>query len=267
LKAKKNKISLECLIDCFEYIIDKSFQFHYNKDNIISYFYAFTVCQLMDKRAEVLERLLQDLTDENIIHFIKVVSNLEDEFLNAYTFWLIRYIINRNEKLQNINYNSFKYENIININNGYFSFDEAGILYHSHRAILSANINFLKKYNETIKNDMSKYFMCNNYFNMGRVLRRKSDENLLNDYPHYYQLILENDPSMVIYAIRPSENGNFILSKNIVKININTRMTFVNIVRILLLKLCRISGGLILKSLTMDLINRRLINLRNQFAS
>jgi hypothetical protein len=204
-------------VDCFEYIVDKSYKFHYNKDNIISYFHAFTVCQLLDKRSEVLDRLLQDLSDENIIYFIKVVSNLDDNFLNAYTYWLLRYIINTNEKLPTISYNSFKYDNIININNGYFTFDEAGVIYHSTRTILSANVNFLKKYNETINIDIKKYFACNNYFNMGRVLRRKSDENLLNDYPHYYQLVLENEPSIIMYAIRPSENGNFIISKNIVK--------------------------------------------------
>jgi hypothetical protein len=203
-------------MDCFEYIIDKKFVFNYNKDNIISYFYAFTVCKLFEKRSEVLERLLQDLSDENIIYFIKVVANLEDEFLNAYTFWLIRYIINKNEKLDIINYNSFKYDNIVNINNGYFTFDDAGIIYHSQKAVLSANVNFLKKYNDNLNRDMTKYFMCNNYFNMGRVLRRKSDENLLNDYPHYYQLVLENDPSILMYAVRPSENANFLISKNIV---------------------------------------------------
>jgi hypothetical protein len=171
----------------------------------------------MDKRSEVLDRLLQDLSDENIVYFIKVVSNLDDNFLNAYTYWLIRYIMNTNEKLPSITYNSFKYENIINTNNGYFTFDEAGIIYHATRSVLSANTNFLKKYNETINSDMSKYTTCNNYFNMGRVLRRKSDENLLNDYPHYYQLVLENDPSICMYAIRPSENGNFLISKNIVR--------------------------------------------------
>ena len=50
---------------------------------------------------------------------------------------------------------------------------------------------------------------------MGKVLRRKSDESIMNDYPHYYQLILDNDKDIVMFAMRPSENGNFIISRSI----------------------------------------------------
>jgi hypothetical protein len=218
---------MESIINCLEKINNpKDYNFEYDKDNMISYFYAFTICKFYDKRKEVLDKLLQQLHDDNIIHFIKVVSTLtDDEFLISYCFWLIRYIINKNEKYDDIIYNGFVYENIVKINEGHFNFDEARIFYtNSYKDMnLTANLNFLKSYNEKYMNDLNRYFTVNNYFNMGRVLRRKTFDNfnLVDDYPHYYQLVLENEPTLLLYAMRKSENSNFIISKSIVKNIIN----------------------------------------------
>jgi hypothetical protein len=218
LRAKKNKISLETIINCFEFFLNKKFEFNYNKDNLISYFHAFSLCQLNEKRKEVLDRLLQDLVDENIIYFLKVVNTIDDNFLHSYSFWLIRYLINRSEKLPEITFNGFNYANIVRISKGsIFTFDETNIIYKSRiYSNLSTNLSFLRKYFENeYKAELEKYFIVNNYFNMGKVLRRKSVDNLMDDYPHYYQLVLENDPTMTLYAIRSSENANFILSRSI----------------------------------------------------
>jgi hypothetical protein len=222
LRAKRNKVMLESILNCFEYLINKNFEFNYSKENLISYFYAFTLCQLQDKRKEVLERLLHDLTDDNIVYFLKVVSTIEDDFLQSYSFWLIRYLINKNEKLDVIKFNGYNFSSIVKISNGVtFNFDDNRIIFNNYRKGIfnvSANLNFLRKYFDNIyKPDIEKYFKVNDYFNMGKVLRRKSDDNLVDDYPHYFQLVLENDPSIVLYAIRPSENGNFIISKSIVR--------------------------------------------------
>jgi hypothetical protein len=223
LRAKRNKIQLETVLDCLEFLINKNYEFHYNKENLISYFYAFSLCQLSDKRKEVLERLLQDLTDDNIVYFLKVVSTIDDEFLQSYSFWLLRYLINKSEKLGQISFNGYNYANIVKISNGSaFTFDDNRIIFNNFKKSIlnvSANLNFLKNYYDTkYRPDLDKYFKVNNHFNMGRVLRRKSDDSLVDDYPHYYQLILENDPSLLLYAMRSSENGNFIISKSIVRI-------------------------------------------------
>jgi hypothetical protein len=222
LRAKRNKILLETILNCFEYLINKNFEFNYNKENLISYFYAFSLCQLTHKRKEVLEKLLHDLIDDNIVYFLKVVSTIEDDFLQAYSFWLIRYLINKNEKLDMIKFNGYNFSNIVKISNGVtFNFDDNRIIFNNYKKgnfNVSANLNFLRKYYENIyKTDMERYFKVNDHFNMGKVIRRKSDDNMVDDYPHYYQLILENDPSIMLYAIRPSENGNFIISKSIVR--------------------------------------------------
>lgn len=218
LKAKRNKIMLESIIDCFEYIVDRNYEIHYNKENLISYFYAFSLCKLFDKRKEVLERLLLDLSDDNIIYFLKVVSNIEDDFLSSYSFWLLRYLINNIQKGDKIKFNGYDFETIIKISPGvYFTFDPNRIIINSNKLSwnLTANLLFLRKYYESHRSEIEKYFKVNNHFNMGRVLRRKTDDNFgLDDYPHYYQLLLENDPNIVLFALRVSENSNFIISRS-----------------------------------------------------
>jgi hypothetical protein len=219
LKARKNKIMLESIIDCFEYLMDKNFEFHFNKENLISYFYAFSLCKLADKRREVLERLLLDLSDDNIIYFLKVVANLDDNFLSSYSFWLLRYIINKNEKGDKINFNGYDFETIVKLSPGmYCTFESNRVLIKSYKnsiKSLSANLNFLKNYYESFKKEIDVFYKTNNHFNMGRVLRRKSNDNFgLDDYPHYFQLLLENDPNIVLFAIRQSENSNFIISRS-----------------------------------------------------
>ncbi len=196
---------------------DNNFDFHFNKDNLISYFYAFSACRMIDKRNEVLEKLLQDLTDENIIYFLKVVSTLDDDYLNSYSFWLIRHLINKNEKLPSLEYYNFKFDNIAKLNTGTFTFDANRIIYNSNKFTnLGVNINFLKKHLSNYIEEREKYFKCNEYFNLGRIVRKRSEENIMDDYPHYFQMVLENDPNIILFAKRPSENGNFIISRNIV---------------------------------------------------
>jgi len=219
LNAKKNKIMLENILECFEYIMNKNFEFNYNKDNLISYFYAFSLCKLPEKRKEVLQHLLVDLSDENIVHFLKVVSTLNDEFLDSYSFWLVRYLVNKLFKLENIIFSGYNFSNVVKFNSRVdYAFDSQRIILTSDDNIISANLDFLNKfYLEKFRPQLDKLFKINNHFNMGRVIRRRSD-NLINDYPHYFQLVLENEPSLTLYGYRQSENSNFIISKSIVGI-------------------------------------------------
>lgn len=223
MKAKKNKISLENLIECFEYLNSGQVEFHYNKDNLISYFYAFTICKLNEKRREVLEKLLLDLSEENIVYFLKVCSNLDDDFLNSYSLWLIKYLFNKQENLPEIFFNGYNYSSIVKFEQGgIFRFNDKSIIYQNHNFdrrrdnLLAANLKFLEKVYKNFFNEISKYYEINNCFNVGKILRRKSD-NLIDDYPHYYQMIIENEPNLLIYAIRMSENSNFLISRSIVK--------------------------------------------------
>jgi len=228
LKAKKNKISLENMIDCLDYLSGADVNFIYNKENIISYFYAFSICKIIEKRREVLEKLLLDLSEENIIYFLKVCANLDDEFLNSYSLWLVRFLFNKKENLPEIFFNGYNYSSIVKLEQGgFFKFDEKSIIYYpchnennkTKSPLLVANLKFLEKTYKSYYMETSKYYQINNCFNVGKILRRRSD-SLMDDYPHYFQMVVENEPNLYMYAIRMSENSNFLISRSIVKINL-----------------------------------------------
>lgn len=56
------------------------------------------------------------------------------------------------------------------------------------------------------------YFNLNNQHNLTKVLRNKSEEGLLSDYPHFYVLKTEGKEEVKLHGIRRSENGEFIIS-------------------------------------------------------
>ncbi len=153
---------------------------------------------------------------------MKVCSNLNDDFLNSYSLWLIKFIINKQENLPEIFFQGYNYKNIVKfeIKNCLFYFDKKSIFLtaaclNKGDYILSANIKFLEKTYFNYKEEINKYFIANNSFNVGNIYRKKSNF-LMDDYPHYYQMKLENEPDLLIFAVRHSENSNFIISRSMV---------------------------------------------------
>lgn len=57
------------------------------------------------------------------------------------------------------------------------------------------------------------FFTENNMHNLTNVVRSKSEMGFVSDYPHYYQLKLEGKPKSVMFAVRTSENSEFIVSR------------------------------------------------------
>ena len=49
--------------------------------------------------------------------------------------------------------------------------------------------------------------------NLNNVIRDKSEMGVFSDYPHYYELTKEGSKDVLLYAMRESENGEFIISK------------------------------------------------------
>ncbi len=169
-----------------------------------------------------MEKLLLDLSEENIIYFIKVCANLDDDFLNSYSLWLIKFLFNKQENLPEIYFNGYNYSSIVKFEQGgNFKFDDKSIIYQNSNLekkrdyLLAANLKYLEKNYKNHLNEIRKYYEINNCFNVGKILRRKSD-NLIDDYPHYYQMTIENEPNLLIYAIRMTENSNFLISRSIV---------------------------------------------------
>ena len=131
------------------------------------------------------------------------------------------HILNKINGYNAITNEKVNYDNIIkfssNISYSNFSFDKNKIIFKSNNSnCLSANIQFLQSYYEsTILQRKHKFYEINNYFNIGKVYRRKNNDGLLSDYPHFYQLTLENDTDINFFAMRESENSNFLISMSI----------------------------------------------------
>lgn len=221
LNSKENSITIDTILDCIEYIINPNYEIIYTKDNMISLFYAFSICKLEKKKNEVLDKIMFDLSDENIILFLQVIPSLKNESLNQYAYSLIKHLHSVNYGLGlEIKHMNQPFKDIIHINNnGKIVFDANRIYYSNKKKnilpnTLYANLMFLQKYLDKNK-EKKKFFEINNYFNIGIIYRRKSEFGIMHDYPHYYQLSLENDSNINLYAIRESENSNFIISSDI----------------------------------------------------
>ncbi len=50
LQSKQNIITIDSLIDCLELINDSSYDILYTKENMISYLFAFTICEMKEKK-------------------------------------------------------------------------------------------------------------------------------------------------------------------------------------------------------------------------
>ncbi len=171
----------------------------------------------------MLERLLKYLIDENIIYFIRVISGLEDQFLFSYSYWLTIHILLKANSLNGeIKINDYNFDVVVKVSKGgYFFYEDSNICYrhNSKNLILKTNITFLKSYYiKFIEEKLNNYFTVTNFFNVGKIYRRKSDINLTDDYPHYYKIVLENDPQLELHAMRESENSSFTISKSAVSI-------------------------------------------------
>jgi hypothetical protein len=60
-----------------------------------------------------------------------------------------------------------------------------------------------------------EFLKCNNAHNLTNVKRVKSEMGIFSDYPHYYTMQKEGGTTTqtILYAMRNSENGDFIFSR------------------------------------------------------
>jgi len=237
LTVKKDIITIEIMIDCLEYIKDFNHKLNITKQNIINYLYATTICNLLDKRQEILKTLIHDLDENLIIPLFKVAIKINDESLNEYCYYLLKYLINKMFNFTNFIIQDYDFEECIHFHNEYdkntilgelnnynplkkfcFYFEENHLIYNNNNGLIQkVKLDFLIKEKEKYNSKLDKYYKYNNYFNMGKVLRMRSDEDFFtdSDYPHLYQLSLENDKELKLFACRESENSNFLLSADV----------------------------------------------------
>ena len=53
----------------------------------------------------------------------------------------------------------------------------------------------------------------NNMHNLTNVKRTKSEMGVFSDYPHYFDITREGSDTPMIFGIRSTENGEFVISK------------------------------------------------------
>ena len=213
-----NNITLSSLLDCLELINDPTYEIYFTKQNLISYLYAFTICKLTSYKDNILSKLRCDLDNEMILPFTQAISSLKLVDHYSFIYFLLKHIINIQNGYNGITYNNVNYSDVFKNKSTKFSkikFDSqthSKIIYNNTQCV---NISFLNEYHSQFhKKKYLPFTTINNYFNVGKITRIKSDENLLDDYPHYYQMQLENDVNINIYAMRESENAKFIFSSN-----------------------------------------------------
>ena len=175
-----------------------------------------------------------------------------DKFI-AHCYWLVQYLVIKafgikiyNENLLLIEEDFIKkegklkksYSDIVKIKGSNIEFKQNGISYKKtikeinleeaskgfcyefeDYSSIYCNLKFLNSYHKSFIQKSQYFYKENNYFNTGKVIRRKSEEGLIHDYPHFFQLILDNDPNLQLFAVRETENGNFLLSKSIDNFN------------------------------------------------
>ena len=157
LQSKQNVITIDSLIDCLELINDSSYDILYTKENMISYLFAFTICEMKEKKNEVLNKLLYELGENGITFFIQVISTLNEEKLRMYVYYLVKHIINKMNGYKGIKYDSYNFDDIVqftmisylnmNLNplaNPPFTFEDNKIVYNSGNGLTKANLKFIQ---------------------------------------------------------------------------------------------------------------------------
>lgn len=61
--------------------------------------------------------------------------------------------------------------------------------------------------------EKEEFFSENNMHNLTNVIRSRSEMGLMSDYPHFYELKREGKQDSVLFAVRHSENSEFVISR------------------------------------------------------
>ena len=225
-------LTIDSLIDCLKHIENpKENNLNLIHSNLISYILSTTIFELFNIREEILNILIKDLNENEIIILFEIANIIKNfNNLNEFCFYLIKYFINKQNNLESFLYKNINFEksiffiernNFFSFNNNFFPFEfdinKNEIIYTNINNIkLKVSLNFLNNFWEENLKNFNKFYSTNNNFNIGKIIRRKSPIDIINesDFPHYFTLNLENDKNFNLYAIKKDENSNFLISFN-----------------------------------------------------
>ncbi len=227
-KSYSKYLTIDSLIDCLKHIENPNEnKLILIRSNLISYILSTTIFELFNIREEILNILIKEINENEII-IIFEIANIIKNFnnLNEFCFYLIKYFINKQNNLEgflykNINFEKsiffFERKNFFNFFPFEFDINNNEIIYTNINNIkLKVSLNFLNNFWEENLKNFNKFYSINNNFNIGKIIRRKSPIDIINesDFPHYYSLTLENEKDFKLFAIKKDENSNFLISFN-----------------------------------------------------
>ncbi len=227
-KSYSKYLTIDSLIDCLKHIENPNEnKLILIRSNLISYILSTTIFELFNIREEILNILIKEINENEII-IIFEIANIIKNFnnLNEFCFYLIKYFINKQNNLEgflykNINFEKsiffFERKNFFNFFPFEFDINNNEIIYTNINNIkLKVSLNFLNNFWEENLKNFNKFYSINNNFNIGKIIRRKSPIDIINesDFPHYYSLKLENEKDFKLFAIKKDENSNFLISFN-----------------------------------------------------
>ena len=227
-KSYSKYLTIDSLIDCLKHIENPNEnKLILIRSNLISYILSTTIFELFNIREEILNILIKEINENEIIILFEIANIIKNfNNLNEFCFYLIKYFINKQNNLEgflykNINFEKsiffFERKNFFNFFPFEFDINNNEIIYTNINNIkLKVSLNFLNNFWEENLKNFNKFYSINNNFNIGKIIRRKSPIDIINesDFPHYYSLTLENEKDFKLFAIKKDENSNFLISFN-----------------------------------------------------
>ena len=227
-KSYSKYLTIDSLIDCLKHIENPNEnKLILIRSNLISYILSTTIFELFNIREEILNILIKEINENEIIILFEIANIIKNfNNLNEFCFYLIKYFINKQNNLEGFLYKNINFEksiffierkNFFNFFPFEFDINNNEIIYTNINNIkLKVSLNFLNNFWEENLKNFNKFYSINNNFNIGKIIRRKSPIDIINesDFPHYYSLTLENEKDFKLFAIKKDENSNFLISFN-----------------------------------------------------
>ena len=196
-----------------EYVAGRRQKFEFTKKNQLDFIRLCDLFQLAEVKQTLMSYLQQNFDDKNVFEYLSIAAGdpSNKEALRE-SYWIIVYIYLRkiawdvsesflNEKTKQM---------LKSVNPFDFSFTSEFLVHEKTQRKINLNAFVATALEEAeLKN---KHLALNNMHNLTKVGRTKSEMGLLSDYPHFYQMTVEGKQEVKLYAVRNTENGEFIVS-------------------------------------------------------
>jgi len=198
-----------------------------NESNQFQMLHLFALFDLNEKKQKLTEFIQTNINSKNVFNYLLWIAEyiragLQEAYVEEikYWYWLIVYILLRKhtngKDLISVQINSFLESPIYqkkftDLDTDDYVFDNYELYYTKSKE--SVNLNLFIYGAWLVNDEKDAYFKTSMSFYPWKVIRTKSEEGMISDYPHYYKIVSEDKSHPVIFATRNSINGRFRISK------------------------------------------------------